>query len=110
MGGGLTVNPTLEPFDDERVRQAIAHAINRDAMVEALTNGYGEPRCQLFAATPPASDAELAGLSPYDPAKATELLDEAGYGDGLGFRAIIGSGATAYIEFGWVVTAQLAGG
>jgi peptide/nickel transport system substrate-binding protein len=102
------VNPTLEPFDDPLVRQAIAHAINRDAMVEALTNGYGEPRCQLFAANSPAYDEELDGLYPYDPAKATALLEEAGYPDGLEFRAIIGSGATAYIEFGELLQAQLA--
>jgi ABC-type transport system substrate-binding protein len=108
IGRGLTVNPTLEPFDDPLVRQAIAHAINRDAMVEALTNGYGEPRCQLFAANSPAYDEELDGLYPYDPAKATELLDEAGYADGLEFKAIIGSGATAYIQFGELLQAQLA--
>ena len=108
IGRGLTVNPTLEPFDDARVRQAIAHAINRDAMVEALTNGYGEPRCQLFAANSPAYDEELDGLYPYDPAKARALLEEAGHADGLEFRAIIGSGATAYIQFGELLQAQLA--
>jgi ABC-type transport system substrate-binding protein len=108
IGRGLTVNPTMAPFDDVKVRQAIAHAINRDAMVEALTNGYGEARCQLFAANSPAYDEELDGLYPYDPAKATELLEEAGYGDGLEFRAIIGSGATAYIDFGELLQAQLA--
>ena len=108
IGRGLTVNPTLEPLDDVRVRQAIAHAINRDAMVEALTNGYGEPRCQLFAANSPAYDEELDGLYPYDPAQATALLEEAGHADGLEFRAIVGSGATAYIQFGELLQAQLA--
>jgi ABC-type transport system substrate-binding protein len=108
IGRGLTVNPTMEPFDDILVRQAVAHAINRDAVVDALTDGYGEPRCQLFAANSPAYDEELDGLYPYDPARATELLEEAGYADGLEFRAIIGSGATAYIQFGELLQAQLA--
>ncbi|HEY8547341.1 MAG TPA: ABC transporter substrate-binding protein [Acidimicrobiales bacterium] len=108
IGRGLTVNPTLEPFDDLRVRQAVAHAINRDAVVEALTDGYGEARCQLFAANSPAYDEELDGLYPYDPARATELLEEAGYADGLEFRAIVGSGATAYVDFGELLQAQLA--
>lgn len=108
IGRGLTVNPTMEPFDDIRVRQAVAHAINRDAMVESLTNGYGEPRCQLFAANSPAYDEELDGLYPYDPARARELLEEAGHADGLEFRAIIGSGATAYVQFGELLQAQLA--
>lgn len=108
IGRGLTVNPTMEPFDDIRVRQAVAHAIDREAMVKGLTNGYGEPRCQLFAANSPAYDEELDGLYPYDPARARELLEEAGHGDGLEFRAIIGSGATAYVQFGELLQAQLA--
>ncbi len=108
IGRGLTVNPTMEPFDDIRVRQAVAHAINRDAMVEGLTNGYGEARCQLFSANSPAYDEELDGLYPYDPARARELLEEAGHADGLEFRAIIGSGATAYVQFGELLQAQLA--
>lgn len=108
IGRGLTVNPTLEPFDDLRVRQAVAHAINRDAMVEALTNGYGEARCQLFAANSPAYDEELDRLYPYDPGRAVELLEEAGHAGGLEFRAVIGSGATAYVQFGELLQAQLA--
>jgi ABC-type transport system substrate-binding protein len=108
IGRGLTVNPTLEPFDDIQVRQAVAHAINRDAVVEALTDGYGEARCQLFSANSPAYDEELDGLYPYDPDRARELLEEAGYDDGLEFRAIIGSGATAYVQFGELLQAQLA--
>jgi ABC-type transport system substrate-binding protein len=108
IGRGLTVNPTMVPFDDIRVRQAVAHAINRDAVVEALTDGYGEPRCQLFAANSPAYDADLDGLYPYDPDRARELLEEAGHADGLEFRAIIGSGATAYVQFGELLQAQLA--
>ena len=108
IGRGLTVNPTLEPLDDLRVRQAIAHAINRDAMVEALTNGYGEARCQLFARNSPAYDEELDGLYPYDPERSRELLAEAGHADGLELRAIVGSGATAYVQFGELLQAQLA--
>lgn len=105
---GLTVNPTIEPMDDLQVRQAIAHAINREAVVEALTGGYGEARCQPFAANSPAYDEELNGLYTYDPERARELLDEAGYRDGLEFEAIIGSGATDYIQFGELLQAQLA--
>jgi peptide/nickel transport system substrate-binding protein len=108
IGRGLTVNPTIEPLDDLRVRQAIAHAINRDAMVEALTNGYGEARCQLFARSSPAYDEELDGLYPYDPARSRELLEAAGHADGLELRAIVGSGATAYVQFGELLQAQLA--
>lgn len=108
MGRGLTVNPTLEPFDDPLVRQAIAHAINREAVVEALTNGYGEARCQPFSADSPAHVAELDELYTYDPDRARELLEEAGYDDGLEFHAIIGSGATDYVNFGELLQAQLA--
>lgn len=108
LGRGLTVNPTLEPLDDPLVRQAIAHAINRTAVVDALTDGYGEARCQPFATDSPAYDPDLDSLYTYDPDRARELLDEAGYADGVEFDAIVGSGATAYVNFGELLQGQLA--
>lgn len=108
LGRGLTINPTMEPFDDPLVRQAISHAINRAAVVEALTDGYGEARCQPFSTDSPAYDPELDDLYPYDPDRARQLLEEAGHEDGVEFDAIVGSGATAYVNFGELLQAQLA--
>ncbi|WP_062520158.1 ABC transporter substrate-binding protein [Demequina silvatica] len=39
---GLYFNTGVAPFDDPKVREAIAHAVNRDAYVETLLKGHGE--------------------------------------------------------------------
>jgi ABC-type transport system substrate-binding protein len=106
-GRGLTVNTTIAPLDDVLVRQAIACAIDRDAVVEAMTAGHGEARYQAFAADSPAYDEELDELYPYDPDRARELLAEAGYEDGVTFQSIIGGTAAVYVQFGELLQAQL---
>jgi ABC-type transport system substrate-binding protein len=106
-GRGLTVNTTISPLDDLKVRQAIACAIDRDAVVEALTNGHGEARYQPFASDSPAYDPELDDMYTYDPDRARELLADAGHEDGLTFRSIIGGTATAYVQFGELLQSQL---
>ncbi len=70
------------PLQDLRVRQAIAHAINREQLVEQIvgegSNVINSPcfRTQFGCV----KDANTIG---YDPEKAKALLAEAGYGDGL---------------------------
>lgn len=75
----LTINTTKPPFNDVRVRQAIAHAIDRQAIVDLALNGYGYPL--TAGPIPPfhwaALDEQLH--SPYaDPDTARKLLAEAG--------------------------------
>ncbi|MGF1526325.1 MAG: ABC transporter substrate-binding protein [Candidatus Competibacterales bacterium] len=70
------------PFTDLRVRQAVAHAIDRQGMVDALVRGASvvvDAGCypSQFGCT-----QEVTGYS-YDPAKAKALLAEAGYPDGF---------------------------
>lgn len=72
-----------EPLGDVRVRQAINHALDREALVEALEGGHGEPTTQIFGTETAAYDAELEEAYPHDPEKAQELLAEAGYPDGI---------------------------
>lgn len=71
------------PTGDQKVRQAIMHAIDRDALVDNLTFGSGQSAVQLFPEGSPVYDEELAGLYPYDPDKSRELLTEAGFPDGF---------------------------
>jgi peptide/nickel transport system substrate-binding protein len=71
-------------FKDVRVRQAVAYAINRPAIVKALYAGYGEVADQ---AMPPGMWGRSSSLTPitYNPAKAKQLLAEAGHANGLSF-------------------------
>jgi peptide/nickel transport system substrate-binding protein len=74
----IVFNVAAPPFDDKRVRRAVAHAINRKEILDAAYFGLGEPNDQKF---PKGNPWHIEGLrSPaYDPAKARALLKETGY-------------------------------
>jgi len=67
---------------DVRVRQAINYALDRTALLKAVGDGYGQVTEQIFAPTSTAYDKSLDSTYPYDPAKAKQLLSEAGYAPG----------------------------
>ena len=73
------------PFLDQRVRKAVAHAINVPAILQTIMRGNAEPASQLVS---PAMRGYSEGLSApyaYDPEAARALLADAGYGDGFAF-------------------------
>jgi ABC-type transport system substrate-binding protein len=72
----ITINTKKKPFDDVRVRQALNHAVNREAIVTSLFQGNAEAIPGIVA---PLQNgyAKLAGYS-YDPKKTKELLAQAG--------------------------------
>jgi len=78
----LSTNNAKAPFDNLLVRQAMAHAINRDEIIEGATYGYGVPIGSHFAPHHPYY-LDLTGTYPFDPEKAKALLTEAGYPDGF---------------------------
>ena len=73
----LSTNNASGPLSDLRVRQAIAHAINRDDLITGAMSGFGTPIGTHFPPHNP-DYVDLTDLSPYDPDKARALLDEAG--------------------------------
>jgi len=73
----LSINHRREPWSDVRVRRAIQHAIDREALIELAMFGFGTPIGSHFAPHHPAY-IDLTGTAPYDPAKAAELLTAAG--------------------------------
>jgi ABC-type transport system substrate-binding protein len=68
---------------DVRVRQALNYAIDREALVSGLFGDYAEPSAQLLLPGADGYDESLEDAYPYDPEKARELLEEAGFGDGF---------------------------
>ena len=78
----LSTNNLMPPLDNVKVRQAIAHAIDRQAIIDGAMFGYGTPIGTHFAPHNPAY-LDLTGQSAYDPEKAKALLAEAGFADGF---------------------------
>ena len=78
----LTINNTRPPLDDVRVRRAIAHALDRQAIIDGAMFGFGTPIGAHFAPHHPAY-IDLTGNYPHDPDAARALLAEAGFADGL---------------------------
>lgn len=70
------------PLTDVRVRQAIAHAIDRDAIVANLVGDGAAVLKSMCAPVQTGCDPEVAQYA-YDPDKARALLAEAGYSDGV---------------------------
>jgi peptide/nickel transport system substrate-binding protein len=71
------------PLRDPRVRRAISHAINRQALVERLLSGQAKPAGQYTAPPLPGSSANLPPPA-YDPILAQSLLKDAGWAGGFG--------------------------
>lgn len=102
----LSTNNKQPPFDNVKVRQALAHAINRQAIIDGAMFGYGTPIGTHFAPHNPAY-VDLTGGSAYDPEKAKALLAEAGYPEG--FETTLHLPPPSYARRGGeIIAAQLA--
>ena len=73
----MTINNKKKPFDDVRVRRALAAAIDRKAIIDGAQEGYGKPIGSHMVPSD-AGYVDLTGVNPYDPEKAKALLKEAG--------------------------------
>jgi len=73
----LFVSPRFEPFKKEEVRLAVHHAIDKKTLVEKVLLGFGHP---VSTTEGPLYDAHDPTFTfPYDPGKARQLLQKAGY-------------------------------
>lgn len=101
----LSTNNKQAPLDNVKVRQAIAHAIDRSAIIEGAMYGYGTPIGTHFAPHNPAY-VDLTEKSNYDPEKSKALLKEAGLDNG--FSTTLKLPPPAYARRGGeIIAAQL---
>ena len=78
----LSINNQMEPLNNVNVREAIAHAIDRQAIIDGAMFGLGTPIGTHFAPHNP-DYVDLTGVSEHDPELAKALLAQAGYPDGF---------------------------
>jgi ABC-type transport system substrate-binding protein len=85
-------NVSGKPLDNVKIRQAIAYAIDREKIIRELLSGQAKVAHSIL---PEASWAYAAPVKySYDPAKAKQLLQEAGYkGESIEFKFLSGSSA-----------------
>jgi len=85
-----------QPTMDPKVRQAMNYAVDVDAIIGALFDGFGEPAAGYVAS----SELGYGAVEPfgYDPEKARELLVEAGYPDGFSMDMACPAGAYSHFE------------
>jgi peptide/nickel transport system substrate-binding protein len=106
----LILNVAEEPFDDVRMRQAVNHAINKQSIVDDVLQGTATvadgPIAEAFGA---AYNDDLPAYD-YDPDRAEELMEEAGYGDGVDITFYVtegGSGMLDPVPMGEAIQADL---
>ncbi len=78
----LAMNVEKPPFNNVQVRRAIAHALNKQAYIDAVYMGNAKPAINPYPSTI-WSYTDQVHTYRYDPAKAKALLEQAGYKDGF---------------------------
>jgi peptide/nickel transport system substrate-binding protein len=106
----LILNVAEEPFDDVRMRQAVNYAIDKQSIVDDVLQGTATvadgPIAEAFGA---AYNDDLPAYD-YDPDRAEELMEEAGYGDGVDLTFYVtegGSGMLDPVPMGEAIQADL---
>ncbi|MBC7170138.1 ABC transporter substrate-binding protein [Candidatus Bipolaricaulota bacterium] len=102
----MAINNARPPLDRVEVRRALAHAIDRQAVIDQVFFGFGTPiGSHLTPAVP--YYADMTHVYPYDPVEARRLLVAAGYGEGLTLRMVLPSNYAQHVRTGEFIAAQL---
>lgn len=103
----LGFNPKQAPFDKKEVRQAIAHALDKDTMTKNVLFGVSEPIGTPYPTFSIASFPEYDDLYPFDLDKAKQLLTDAGYPDGIEFTISTTGTFPEFTQFAEILKANL---
>ncbi|MFO8034934.1 MAG: ABC transporter substrate-binding protein [Candidatus Bipolaricaulota bacterium] len=105
----LSINNSRPPFDELAVRQAIAHAVDRQQIIDLVFYGDGTPIGSHLTPRPPYSAfyEDVTGLYPHDPSTARTLLADAGYADGFSLTLTLPSNYAHHVRTGEVIADQL---
>ncbi|NEA98765.1 ABC transporter substrate-binding protein [Streptomyces sp. SID13726] len=98
----------VKGLSDVRVRQALNYALDRDAITKAVYGDYGAPVAQPAMPGYDGYSPAAEKMYPYDPAKAKQLLAQAGYAKGLTIPVNYGSFDPSTAKLVQAVQGQLA--
>lgn len=84
----ITFDTTKPPFDNPKVREAFALALDRETICDKVLNGTCKADYSFLPVNFPGYSEDMKAIQPFDPEKAKAALAEAGYPDGQGFPAI----------------------
>ena len=101
------MNVQKAPFDNEKVRQAVAYALDPQGYIDLVFSGEATPA--NYTMLPPSVDGYVSGCSDYscNVEKAKELLAEAGYPDGFTFTITVPSNYQPHVDTAVVLAQQL---
>ena len=99
----LSTNNKQKPFNDIRVRRAIAHALNPQEIIDGAMFGFGTPIGSHFAPHH-AAYIDLTGAYPHDVNRSKKLLAEAGLANG--FEATLKLPPPSYARRGGEIVAS----
>jgi peptide/nickel transport system substrate-binding protein len=92
---GMAMPNDVPPFTDKRVRQALNHAVDKDAINKALYGGLAKSMTSPLPEAQWGFDTTMTGYA-YDPAKAKQLLAEAGVQPGFKIELLAYSSPRGY--------------
>ena len=105
---GLYLNNAVKPLDDPKVRQALSYAIDKQAILDLAFDGHGAlVGSSMFPALKKYFMDELTNYYTPDPAKAKELLTEAGYENGFDLEITVPSNMQQHVDTAQVIVEQL---
>ena len=105
----LYLNNAVEPFNNEKVRQAMCYAVNVDEILQLTSEGHGAKLgTSIYPAFSKYFDESLVDAYPYDVEKAKQLLAEAGYENGFSMTITVPSNYTPHMNVAQVLVEQLA--
>lgn len=104
----LYLNNAVEPFNNEKVRQALCYAVNPDEIMMMVSDGKGERvGSSMYPGLKKYYDEDLNNFYTQDVEKAKELLKEAGYENGFDMEITVCSADQPHMDTAQVIIEQL---
>ena len=104
----FALNNAIPPFNDIRVRQAINYAVNKEDIINGAFDGYATRLDSNFSPVMGLYyNSDVENYYPYDPAKAKELLAEAGYERGFSFTITVPANYQQHVSTAQIIAEEL---